>query len=58
MQYKYVCYTSKQSGSNAYNLLHLNSPPHTQGKCETNLRLSTKARRRPLICDLVKIFTS
>ena len=39
-------------------LKHVNIPPQTQGGCETNLRLSTKVRRRPLGCDLVKISTS
>ena len=34
------------------------SPPQTQGGCETNLKLSTKVRRHPLGCDLVKIFVS
>ena len=42
----------------ADNLLHVNSLSQTQGGCETNLRLSTKVRRRPLGCDLVKIFAS
>ena len=27
-------------GFKAHNLLHVNSPPQTQGGCETNLRLS------------------
>ena len=53
-----MCSTSKQGGPKAHNLLHVNSPPQTQGGCETNLRLSPKARRRPLGCDLVKISTS
>ena len=43
-----MCSTSKQGGPKAHNLLHINSPPQTQGGCETNLRLpfvnqSTKA---------------
>ena len=35
-----VCSTSKQGGPKAHNLLYVNSPPQTQGGCETNLRLS------------------
>ena len=54
----YVCYISKQCGSKAHNLLHVNSPPQTQGGCENNLKLSTKVRRRSLGCDLVKVFAS
>ncbi|KAL4628280.1 hypothetical protein ACB092_05G225800 [Castanea dentata] len=41
-----------------HNTIHVNSPPQTQGGCETNLRLSTKVRKRPLGCDLVKIAAS
>ena len=58
MKYKYVCYRSKQGGSKAHNLLHVNSPPQTQGGCETNLTLSTKERMHPLGCDSVKISVS
>ena len=58
MEYKYVCYTSKQVGPKAHNLLHVNSPLKTQVGCETNLRLSTKSRMCPLGCDLVKISAS
>ena len=50
--------TSKQGKPKAYNLLHVNSPSQIQGACETNLRLLIKAQRRPLGCDLVKIFAS
>ena len=39
-------------------LLHFNSCPQTQVGYETNMRLLTKARRRPLGCDLVKIYAS
>ena len=45
-------------GLKAYSLLHVNNPPQTQGGCETNLRLSTKVRKHPLGCDLVKISVS
>ena len=55
VQYKHVCYTSNLGRPKAHNTIHVNSPPQTQGGCETNLRLSTKSRRRPLGCDLVKI---
>ena len=39
-------------------LLHFKSHPQTQGGYETNLRLLTKARKRLLGCDLVKIYAS
>ena len=58
VQYKNVCYTSNLVGPKAHNTIHVNSLPQTQDGCETNLRLSTKVRRRPLGCDLVKISTS
>ena len=58
MQYKYVCYTNKQDKPKAYSLLHASSPSQAQSGCETNLRLSTKAQRRPLGCNLVKISSS
>ena len=65
----YECSTSKSAvqecvlynnlvGPKAHNTIHVNSLPQTQDGCETNLRLSTKVRRRPLGCDLVKISTS
>ena len=51
VQYKYVCYTSKQGGPMAHNLLHVNRTPpppqQTQDGCKINLRLSTKAQNRP-----------
>ena len=53
-----VCYTSNLTGLKAHNIIYVNSPPQTQGGCETNLRLSTKSRVRPLGSDLVKISTS
>ena len=53
-----VYYTSNLARPKAHNTIHINSLPQTQGGCETNLRLSTKVRRRPLRCDLVKIFAS
>ena len=43
MKYKYVCYTNKKSGPKTHTLLHVNSILQTQGECETNLMLSTKA---------------
>ena len=58
VQYKNVCYTSNLAGPKVYNIIHINSPPHTQGGCETSLRLSTKSRVCPLGSDLVKISTS
>ena len=58
VQYNNVCYTSNLVGPKAHNTIHINSPPQTQGSCKTNLRLSTKVRRRPLGCDLVKISAS
>ena len=58
VQYKNVSYTSNLVGPKAHNTIHINSSPKTQGGCETNLRLSTKARRCPLGCDLVKISAS
>ena len=58
MQYKYVCYTNKQGKPKTHSLLHISSPTQAQGGCETNLRLSTKARRRPFGYDLVKISSS
>ena len=58
MKYKYVRYTSKQGGPKAHCLLHVNSSSQTQGEYETNLKLSTKARRRSLGCDLMKISAS
>ena len=56
--YMNVCYTSNLVGPKAHNTIHVNNPPQTQGGCETSLRLSTKSRKRPLGCDLVKISTS
>ena len=53
-----VCYTSNLVGPKAHNIIYVNSPPQTQGRCETNLRLSTKSRVRPLGSDLVKISAS
>ena len=53
-----VCYTSKVAGPKAHNITYVNSSPQTQGECETNLKLLTKVRRRPLGCDLVKISAS
>ena len=50
-----MCYTSNLGGPKAHNTIHINSPPQTQDGCETNLRLSTKVRKRLLGCDLVKI---
>ena len=50
-----VCYTSNLTGLKAHNIIYVNSPPQTQGGCETNLRLSTKSRVRLLGSDLVKI---
>ena len=52
------CSTSNLVGPKAYNIIYVNNPPQTQGGCETNLRLSTKSRVRPLGSDLVKIFAS
>ena len=53
-----VCYTSNLAGLKAHNIIHVNSPPQTQGGCETNLRLSTKSRKCLFGSDLVKIFAS
>ena len=53
-----MCYTSKVTGPKAHNIIYINSPPQTQGGCETSLRLSTKSRVRPLGSDLVKISAS
>ena len=53
-----VCYTSKVIGPKAHNIIYINSPPQTQGGCETSLRSSTKSRVRPLGSDLVKIFAN
>ena len=53
-----VCYTSNLVGPKAHNIIYVNNPPQTQGGCETNLRLSTKSRARPLGSDLVKISAS
>ena len=56
-----LCNTSKcaiQVNKVSLKPTYPNSPPQTQGGCETNLRLSTKVRRRPLGCDLVKISAS
>ena len=58
MQYKNVCYTSNLVGPKSHNTIHINSPLQTQGGYETNLKLSTKVRRHPLECDLVKISAS
>ena len=58
VSYKRVCYTSNLGGTKAHNTIHVNSPPQTQVGCETNLRLSTKSRRHPLGCDLMKISAS
>ena len=58
MQYNNVCYTSNLVGPKAHNTIHINNPSQTQGRCETNLRLSTKVRKRPLGYDLVKISAS
>ena len=58
MQYKNVYYTSNLVRSKAHNTIYINSLPQTQGGCETSLRLSTKSRRPPLECDLVKISES
>ena len=52
------CSTKNLVGLKAHNIINVNSPPQTQGGCETNLRLSTKVRRHPLGCDLVKISAS
>ena len=46
-----VCYTSKVIVPKAHNIIYINSPPQTQGGCETSLRLSTKSRVRPLGSD-------
>ena len=56
--YKNVCYTINLAEPKAYNIIHVNSPPRTQGGCETRLRLSTKSRVHPLGSDLVKIYSS
>ena len=56
--YKNVYYTSNLVGPKAHKSIYVNSPPQTHGGCETNLRLSTKSRRHPLGCDLVKISTN
>ena len=53
-----VCCTSNLARPKAHNIIHVNSPPQTQGGCETSLRLSTKSRVRPLGSDLVKISAS
>ena len=53
-----VCYTSNLARPKTHNIIHVNSPPQTQGGCETSLKLSTKSQRRPLGCDLVKISAS
>ena len=53
-----VCYTSNLTGLKAHNIIYVNSPPQTQGGCETSLRLLTKSRVRPLGSDLVKISAS
>ena len=53
-----VCYTSNLTGLKTHNIIYVNSPPQTQGGCETNLRLSTKSRVRPLGNDLMKISAS
>ena len=55
------CSTSKvirPKGPKAHNIIYINSPPQTQGGCETSLRLLTKSRVRPLGRDLVKISAS
>ena len=48
-------HTSKAVGTKAHNIIYINSPPQTQGGCETSLRLSTKSRVRLLGSGLVKI---
>ena len=53
-----VCHTSKVIGPKAHNIIYINSPPQTQGGCETSLKLSTKSRMRPLGSDFVKISAS
>ena len=53
-----MCYIRNLGGPKVHNTVQVNSPPQTQGGCETNLRLSTKAQKRPLECDFVKIFAS
>ena len=51
-------YTSNLVKPKTYNTIYINSPPQTQGGCETSLSLPTKSRRPPLECGLVKISTS
>ena len=50
--------TSNLARPKAHNIIYVNSPPQTQGGCETSLRLSTKSRVRLLGNDLVKISAS
>ena len=57
IQVSELCKINK-SGPKAHSQLHVNKPPQTQGGCDTYLRLSTKARKRPLRCELVKIYAS
>ena len=61
-----MCGTSNLTGPKAHNIIYpynipiiyINSPPQTQGGCETNLRLSIKSRVRLVGSDLVKISAS
>ena len=58
VQVKCSTSTSNLAGPKAHNIIYVNSPPQTQGGCETSLRLSTKSRVHPLGSDLVKISAS